>query len=67
MRRLPVCLLGIFIVSFASLVIAEGELPPHAPGTICITPKGWCFVDQGTVGTPCGCGTPDGYIEGTHG
>lgn len=54
------------LLAIATNVLAQG-LPPHAPGTICITPSGWCWVDRGAVGEPCGCATTNGYIEGTHG
>lgn len=62
-----VALLVAFVSLSASAQNGQNALPPHDPGTICITPSGWCWVDQGTVGTPCGCGTPEGYFEGTHG
>ncbi len=55
------------LIVLASALLAQNGLPPHKPGTICITQSGWCWVAQSAVGSPCGCATSQGYIEGTRG
>jgi hypothetical protein len=38
---------------------AMAQLPPHAPGTICATPIGWCWLPQQIyVNSPCFCPGP---------
>ena len=45
---------------------AAGPPAGAAPGTICITPKGWCpAVKPGPPGAPCACQTPEGWIQGS--
>lgn len=44
---------------------AQGPLPPHRPGTICLTPYGWCWLPQALPpGGQCYCATPRGPIYG---
>lgn len=51
-------------VAAASLAWAQG-LPPHDPGTICVTPQQWCRVGyRGPVGAECTCPTPRGWVRG---
>lgn len=51
-------LMGLALVPSAAL--AQYQLPPHVPGTICATPQGWCWLpQQGYLGSPCAC--PNGY------
>ena len=41
-------------------------LPPHQPGTICITPEFWCWMmDPQYPGARCTCNTPYGPIWGS--
>ncbi len=48
-------------------VPASAQAPPNAPpGTICVTPQGWCpAVKPGPPGAPCACQTPNGWIQGS--
>ena len=50
---------------------AAAQVPPHTPGTICLTPDFWCWAsEQGIPGEPCECparestGTP---VAGVYG
>ncbi len=44
---------------------ASAQLPPHKPGTICVTPKLWCWANPpGQPGARCWCATPYGNVEG---
>ena len=49
-----------------SATVAAQFLPPHQPGTICVTPQGWCWLPQpGYLGTPCFCPAGNGqWIQG---
>ena len=45
---------------------AAGPPTNAPPGTICITPKGWCpAVKPGPSGAPCACQTPQGWVQGS--
>ena len=47
-----------------NLALAQG-LPPHPPGSICLTPYFWCWMNgQYPIGSPCGCPSPQGMIGG---
>jgi hypothetical protein len=47
--------------------LAPAQIPPHAPGTVCVTPSFWCWVPApGPVGAPCVCPTPSGGVPGTY-
>jgi len=42
--------------------------PPHAPGTVCFTPKFWCWAQPpGSSGSSCACPTPYGWVPGVRG
>jgi len=59
LRRL-VCAL-----TLAGAPLAWGQLPPHEPGTVCVTPQVWCRVTyRGPVGAECSCPTPRGWQRG---
>ena len=50
---------------FLLAVPAAAQVPPHAPGTVCITAKFWCWAQPpGVRGTRCFCPTPSGPVEG---
>ncbi len=35
------------------------------PGTVCVTPQGWCWaVRPGPPGAPCACQTIQGWLTG---
>lgn len=47
---------------------ALAQVPPHTPGTICFTPKTWCWAKPpGPPGRPCACKTPNGWVSGRLG
>ncbi len=51
----------------ASLAFAQPEAPPKdaPPGSICITPKGWCkAVQPGPPGAPCTCKSGREWVTG---
>ena len=47
---------------------AAAQVPPHQPGTICFTPKFWCWLNRPLIkGQPCSCATQSGPIRGVAG
>ena len=61
-RRLAV------LVCLSALLPAMAEsVPKNAPpGTICVTPQGWCHaIRPGPSGAKCACQTPYGWVQGT--
>ena len=47
---------------------AVAQVPPHQPGTVCLTPYFWCWAPQpGPPGLPCACPTPQGWVSGQLG
>ncbi|MGB0659574.1 MAG: hypothetical protein ACPGNV_05280 [Mangrovicoccus sp.] len=67
LRRLFVSLFLSFPLA-ALPMTAMAQLPPHAPGTICLTPEFWCWVSApGEAGMPCQCYTDMGWVWGTLG
>lgn len=53
------------VAALASGETAPAELPPHGPGTICITPTFWCWASPpGPPGRACYCPTPNGLVRG---
>ena len=41
------------------------QLPPHTPGTICVTTAFWCWAQPpGSPGIACYCPTPQGPVRG---
>jgi len=47
--------------------LAQAQVPPHLPGTICVTPKFWCWVSPpGQVNQPCSCPSPYGPVAGVY-
>jgi hypothetical protein len=48
--------------------VAFAQVPPHVPGSICFTPRFWCWAMQpGPPGYQCACATPYGFVPGTLG
>jgi hypothetical protein len=48
--------------------LAIAQVPPHNPGTICFTPKFWCWANpSGIPNQPCSCPTPYGWVRGVLG
>jgi hypothetical protein len=55
-------------VLLATTPAAMAQVPPHAPGSLCVTPQGWCWAQvRGPVGGPCACPTPSGWVRGALG
>ena len=47
---------------------AGQQIPPHTPGTICFTPKFWCWAQPpGRPGGNCACRTSSGWVPGRLG
>ena len=52
----------------ADVPVAQAQVPPHTPGTVCFTPNFWCWVQPpGQPGGPCTCPSPYGHARGTLG
>lgn len=52
----------------ASLSTAQAQVPPHQPGTICFTPRFWCWLLYPQYpGSPCACQSPYGLVAGVAG
>jgi hypothetical protein len=48
--------------------VAEAQVPPHAPGTVCYTPYFWCWAQPpGPPGLACVCPSPRGLVGGVLG
>jgi hypothetical protein len=64
---------SILLVVFCSLMIltvapAQAQVPPHLPGTICYTPRFWCWMAYPLLpGQPCFCPTVVGPVAGFTG
>ena len=44
---------------------ALARVPPHAPGTICATPKFWCWaIYPGPPGARCACPMGQRFVSG---
>jgi hypothetical protein len=56
-----VLLTALFLVFSASA--PEAQVPPHAPGTVCLAPNAWCWIDPPLpLGASCTCGGEDGQV-----
>lgn len=67
MKVLIVTLL-IACTAFATFRQAFAQVPPHNPGTICFTPRFWCWANPpGPPGYPCSCPSPYGPVPGRFG
>jgi hypothetical protein len=52
----------------AAPIGAQGQVPPHSPGTICFTPYFWCWAQPpGPPGSPCACPSAYGWVNGVRG
>ena len=59
---------AILLLLLSSSDEARAQAPPHAPGTVCLTPQFWCWAQPpGKPGTRCFCLTPLGRVGGIHG
>ena len=66
MRKRHATVAAILLGTFAlQLPAAFAQMPPHAPGTICATPRFWCWaLYKGPPGTQCACRTQSGWVAG---
>jgi len=49
----------------AAALPSAAQIPPHAPGTVCATPKFWCWARYpGPPGTKCACSLQGGWQQG---
>jgi hypothetical protein len=58
------------IAALAAAIAATAwaQVPPHVPGTVCLTPAFWCWADPpGAPGAPCQCWTASGAVAGVLG
>ena len=63
-RFVQIIAVGVLAVSGLSTP-AYSQLPPHEPGTICVTPTFWCWArPPGRPGAVCFCPTPSGPVKG---
>jgi hypothetical protein len=64
-RQLAVALLIVLALP-VRLAVAAPPPPNAPPGTICVTPQGWCkAVKPGPPGAPCACQTSNGWVQGS--
>ena len=56
----------VFVVVLAQTQTpAIAQIPAHQPGTVCATPRFWCWsAYPGTPGAQCACPSRDGWIQG---
>lgn len=66
MRKKPLIVLAVLVMAMIwPQAAAIAQVPPHSPGTICATPKFWCWaVYPGSPGTRCACRTQTGWVQG---
>jgi hypothetical protein len=58
--------IGAIVIALAIGPATAQSLPPHYPGTICVTPDWyWCWIPQTPVGSYCTCPSPYGPVAGT--
>jgi len=63
-----VCILIVALGPIVGTRSAVAQVPPHAPGTICFTPRFWCWANPpGVPGSACWCPTPYGLVPGQRG
>jgi len=54
------------LISLPMPAAAAGPPPNAPPGTVCVTPQGWCpAVKRGPPGAPCACQTANGWVQGS--
>jgi len=69
MKAIRLIFASALLAAFISAPVdSQGQVPPHQPGTVCLTPYFWCWMSRpGIVGAPCSCFTPSGPVPGTTG
>lgn len=64
-RKVSAFVLITGFVTYPWIAIAQPMVPPHQPGTVCLTQLGYCNMDRaGYLGAPCSCPTVRGPIRG---
>ena len=67
MSRIRPAMVALIWLSVTATLAAAQGLPPHSPGTICDTPRGWCWpMQSGTPGTECTCPVSGTNVSGTY-
>lgn len=57
MRAIALLMVAVFSGYIFLTYSAFAQVPPHVPGSICLTPGAWCWADvSGPPGTACLCG-----------
>jgi hypothetical protein len=58
-------MVALFLGIIAAPSSALAQVPPHIPGTLCMTPIGWCMLPgQFPLNAQCWCGTMQGPVFG---
>jgi hypothetical protein len=66
MLKWSVAVLLLLIVVLLQLEASAQQVPPHKPGTICQTPRFWCWAQPaGSPGASCTCPSPAGPVTGS--
>lgn len=64
-------ILSIFLLTIllGTTQTSDAQVPPHVPGTVCMTPDFWCWAkEQGEVGVECECELNDAtLVSGVYG
>ncbi|HTT37617.1 MAG TPA: hypothetical protein VMH32_08125 [Burkholderiales bacterium] len=66
MLLLRLAVIGTVVVLCVYLqTLAHAQIPPHQPGSICSTPRLWCWAQPpGQAGQQCVCQGPYGPVAG---
>ena len=67
--RISILIPGVLVALFSlGQGDAGAQVPPHRPGTICFTPKLWCWANPpGPPGAVCYCPSRYGKVQGKLG
>lgn len=65
-NRIAILIASLLGCVVSGTALAQYQLPPHVPGTICAAPQGWCWLPRaGYVGSPCACPVGNGqWVSG---
>jgi hypothetical protein len=57
--------IAVILAPLTAIRDALAQVPPHPPGSICVTPRFWCWHQPpGPAGTQCTCPSPYGPVAG---
>jgi hypothetical protein len=65
-----ILVVGLCVLTFLTVGPVPHVVPPHQPGTICLTPQFWCWIGNpvvGLVNASCTCPSPYGPVAGFTG